>query len=215
MASVVVLGARLLAAAARARKLVEEAPAPGFDRRQRQRIHRPRTTSAPGRLPERGHGGFCSRRSVAIVLEVNTRLRVEHPVTRQTTSLDLVLEQLRVTGSARCPSPRRPRHWCRAFEFRINAEDVGRGFCHAGPVCARLMRPAAPACAVNSGVQAGSIVPACTSRLALCPVAHRHPAARCERALARARTRAWPVSDRWRGQRLPFHRAVIGLADFT
>jgi acetyl/propionyl-CoA carboxylase alpha subunit len=51
---------------------------------------------------------------------------VEHPVTEQTTGVDLVVEQLRVADGLPLGSRKRPAPLGHSFEFRINAEDVGR-----------------------------------------------------------------------------------------
>ncbi|MDE9567375.1 acetyl/propionyl-CoA carboxylase subunit alpha, partial [Xenorhabdus bovienii] len=61
-------------------------------------------------------------------LEVNTRLQVEHPVTEETTGIDLVIEQLRVAEGYPLSIRETPVPRGHSFEFRINAEDAGKGF---------------------------------------------------------------------------------------
>ena len=127
---VVVLGTRDCSLQRRNQKLVEEAPAPFLTDAQRQRIH----ASARDICARAGYVGagtvefLLSPSGTLSFLEVNTRLQVEHPVTEETAGIDLVVEQLRVADGlplsiAETPAPRG-----HSFEFRINAEDVGRGF---------------------------------------------------------------------------------------
>ena len=127
---VLVLGTRDCSLQRRNQKLVEEAPAPFLSDAQRSRIHQ----AAHDICVEAGYTSagtveFLLSGSGAIsFLEVNTRLQVEHTVTEQTTGIDLVLEQLRIADGHALTLTETPMPQGHAFEFRINAEDVGRGF---------------------------------------------------------------------------------------
>ena len=75
-------------------------------------------------------------------LEVNTRLQVEHPVSEEVTGIDLVREMFRIADGQPLdyddPAPRG-----HSIEFRINAEDPGRGFLPApGTITELTGRPA-------------------------------------------------------------------------
>src|SRR4029453_1400749 len=55
-------------------------------------------------------------------LEVNTRLQVEHPITEETTGVDLVKAQIRIAGGASLEGEKPPEIG-HAVEARLNAED--------------------------------------------------------------------------------------------
>src|SRR6266511_5771146 len=96
--NVIVVGTRDCSLQRRHQKLVEEAPAPFLSDEQRAAIH----SSAKAICREAGYSGAGTVEYLVGVdgtisfLEVNTRLQVEHPVTEETTGVDLVLEQFRI-----------------------------------------------------------------------------------------------------------------------
>ena len=211
---VVVLGTRDCSLQRRNQKLVEEAPAPFLSDAQRERIHQ----SARDICAEAGYVGagtveFLLSPSGAIsFLEVNTRLQVEHPVTEETAGIDLVVEQLRVADGLPLSITETPAPRGHAFEFRINAEDVGRGFLPApGPV--RVFdAPSGPGVRVDTGVVAGSTVPGTfDSLMAKLIVTGRTR----EEAVARARRALREFRIEGVASVLPFHRAVMAHPDFT
>ena len=210
---VVVLGTRDCSLQRRNQKLVEEAPAPFLTDAQRQRIHRAaHDICAEVGYESAGTVEFLLSGSGALsFLEVNTRLQVEHPVTEQTTGLDLVLEQLRVADGLPLSITETPAPLGHAFEFRINAEDVGRGFLPTpGPV-QRFDAPSGPGVRVDSGVQAGSIVPGTFDSLMAKLIV---TGSTREQALARARRALAEFQIDGVASVLPFHRAVMEQADF-
>jgi acetyl/propionyl-CoA carboxylase alpha subunit/acetyl-CoA carboxylase carboxyltransferase component len=91
-------------------------------------------------------------------LEVNTRLQVEHPVTEETTGLDLVKLQLHIATGGRLegdPPPSRGH----AVEARVNAEDPERGFAPAPGTVELLALPTGPGIRVDTGVTEGDVIP--------------------------------------------------------
>ncbi|WP_404298895.1 acetyl/propionyl/methylcrotonyl-CoA carboxylase subunit alpha [Alicycliphilus denitrificans] len=211
---VVVLGTRDCSLQRRNQKLVEEAPAPFLTDAQRQRIHQ----AAHDICAEVGYAGagtvefLLSGNGAISFLEVNTRLQVEHPVTEQTTGLDLVVEQLRVADGLPLSITATPAPLGHAIEFRINAEDVGRGFLPTpGPVH-RFDAPSGPGVRVDSGVQAGSTVPGTFDSLMAKLIV---TGATRAQALARARRALAEFHIEGVASVLPFHRAVMAHADFV
>ena len=210
---VVVLGTRDCSLQRRNQKLVEEAPAPFLSDAQRARIHQ----AAHDICAEVGYASagtveFLLSGSGAIsFLEVNTRLQVEHPVTEQTTGLDLVVEQLRVADGLPLSINATPAPLGHAIEFRINAEDVGRGFLPTpGPV-QRFVVPGGPGVRVDTGVLAGSTVPGSFDSLMAKLIV---TGSTREQALARARRALAEFQIEGVASVLPFHRAVMEHADF-
>ncbi|KQP18348.1 biotin carboxylase N-terminal domain-containing protein [Pseudorhodoferax sp. Leaf267] len=211
---VVVLGTRDCSLQRRNQKLVEEAPAPFLTDAQRARIHQ----SAKDVCARAGYVGagtvefLLSTTGAISFLEVNTRLQVEHTVTEETAGIDLVVEQLRVADGLPLSITETPVPRGHAFEFRINAEDVGRGFLPApGPV--RVFEaPGGIGVRVDSGVVAGSVVAgqfdSMMAKLIVTGATRAQAMARARRALREFRIEGLASV-------LPFHRAVMDHPDFT
>jgi acetyl/propionyl-CoA carboxylase alpha subunit/acetyl-CoA carboxylase carboxyltransferase component len=92
-------------------------------------------------------------------MEVNTRLQVEHPVTEQTTGLDLVKLQLHIARGGRLegqPPPARGH----AIEARLCAEDVENGFAPAPGRLSVLAMPTGPGIRVDAAVREGDVIAA-------------------------------------------------------
>lgn len=211
--NVVVLGTRDCSLQRRNQKLVEEAPAPFLSDAQRARIHSAaRDICAAAGYVSAGTVEFLLSGSGAIsFLEVNTRLQVEHPVTEQTTGVDLVVEQLRVADGLPLSITQTPAPLGHSIEFRINAEDVGRGFLPTpGPV-QRFDPPSGPGVRLDTGVQSGSVVPGTFDSLMAKLIV---TGATREQAMARARRALREFRIEGVASVLPFHRAVMEHPDF-
>lgn len=158
--NVVVAGTRDCSLQRRFQKLVEEAPAPFLSDAQRKEIHE----SAKRICKEAGYYGagtveyLVGQDGLISFLEVNTRLQVEHPVTEETSGIDLVREQFRIANGEKLDLTEDPEPRGHSFEFRINGEDAGRGFLPApGPVT-RFEPPTGPGIRMDSGVETGSVI---------------------------------------------------------
>ena len=90
-------------------------------------------------------------------MEMNTRLQVEHPVTELITGVDLVEWQLRVASGEKLPAKQEDLSITgHAFEARLYAEDVPKGFLPATGTLTHLSFPAE--CRADSGVRAGDTI---------------------------------------------------------
>ncbi|MCA1408604.1 ATP-grasp domain-containing protein [Ensifer sp. IC3342] len=210
----VVLGTRDCSLQRRNQKLVEEAPAPFITEDQRARIH----DAARAICAEAGYTGagtvefLLSGNGVISFLEVNTRLQVEHPVTEETTGVDIVIEQLRIADGLPLSVTETPAPRGHAFEFRINAEDPGRGFLPTPGLVKRFRAPAGPGVRLDAGVETGSEIPglydSMMAKLIVTGPTRQEALIRARRALAEFQIEGVASV-------LPFHRAVLEERDFT
>jgi acetyl-CoA/propionyl-CoA carboxylase, biotin carboxylase, biotin carboxyl carrier protein len=212
--NVIVVGTRDCSLQRRHQKLVEEAPAPFLSDEQRALIHE----SAKAICREAGYAGagtveyLVGADGTVSFLEVNTRLQVEHPVSEETTGIDLVREQFRIAdggvlGLSEDPTPRG-----HSIEFRINGEDPGRNFLPAPGTVTNFVLPAGPGVRVDTGVESGSVVGGnFDSLLAKLIVTGSSRAEALQRA---ARALDEMVVDGM-ATALPFHRAIVRDPAFT
>lgn len=115
----------------RHQKLIEEAPAPGVDPERRDEVAR----SASQLIRQANYSGAATveflmdRDHNFFMLEVNTRVQVEHPVSELITGVDIVAEQIKVaSGAPLSITQEQLAVNGHAIECRINAEDPDRGF---------------------------------------------------------------------------------------
>jgi acetyl/propionyl-CoA carboxylase alpha subunit/acetyl-CoA carboxylase carboxyltransferase component len=158
--NVLALGTRDCSVQRRHQKLVEEAPAPGLPRGLAEalcaaavRLAREAAYTGVGTVEFLVHaGGFD-------FLELNPRLQVEHGITEAITGLDLVQLQIRIARGESLAGLRvEPRG--HAIEARVCAEDPEAGFLPAPGRIARFDPALGPGLRIDTGVAAGSVVPA-------------------------------------------------------
>ncbi|MEU8082721.1 biotin carboxylase N-terminal domain-containing protein [Micromonospora sp. NPDC049101] len=211
--TVVVVSTRDCSLQRRHQKLVEEAPAPFLSDEQNAQLY----DASKAILREAGYVGagtvefLVGADGTVSFLEVNTRLQVEHPVSEEVTGIDLVREMFRIAdGEALGYGDPEPSGHC--FEFRINAEDPGRGFLPSPGTVTTFAPPGGPGVRLDSGVVPGTVVgPAWDSLLAKLIVtgADRGQALRrARRALHEFEVGGLPTV-------IPFHRRVVADAAFT
>jgi acetyl-CoA/propionyl-CoA/long-chain acyl-CoA carboxylase, biotin carboxylase, biotin carboxyl carrier protein len=212
--NVVVVGTRDCSLQRRNQKLVEEAPAPFLTDEQRSRIHE----SAKAICAEAGYYGagtveyLVGTDGSISFLEVNTRLQVEHPVSEETSGIDLVRQQFRIADGLPLEITEDPAPRGHSIEFRINAEDAGRNFMPApGPVD-RLEIPQGPGVRWDSGVETGGEVAGAfdsmLAKLIVTGATREEALQRAARALDELVVEGMPTV-------IPFHRAVVRDEAFT
>ncbi len=212
--NVIVVGTRDCSLQRRHQKLVEEAPAPFLTDEQRAEIH----ASAKAICREAGYHGagtveyLVGRDGTISFLEVNTRLQVEHPVTEETSGMDLVREQFRIADGATLPGTEDPTPRGHAIEFRINGEDPGRGFLPAPGVVTTLVLPSGPGVRVDAGIESGSVVGGNFDSLLAKVIVYGATRAEC---IERSRRVLDEMVVDGMATALPFHRAIVRDPAFT
>jgi acetyl-CoA/propionyl-CoA carboxylase biotin carboxyl carrier protein len=210
---VVVVSTRDCSLQRRHQKLVEEAPAPFLSQEQLDTLY----DSSKAILREAGYvgAGTCEflvgQDGTISFLEVNTRLQVEHPVSEEVTGIDLVREMFRIADGEALGygDPETRGH---SIEFRINAEDAGRGFLPAPGTLTVMRPPSGPGVRLDGGYEAGMTVPqtfdSLVAKLIVTGRTRRQALERARRALAEFEIDGMPTV-------LPFHRAVVSDPAFT
>ncbi len=146
----------------RHQKLIEESPCPVLDGKGREQICQAavRLGKAAGYYSAGTVEFLMDEKKHFYLLEVNTRLQVEHPVTEMVTGLDLVKLQLRIAAGEPLPF-KQEDVTCRghAIEARINAEDPDRNFAPCPGVIERLHLPGGPGVRMETHCYSGYRVP--------------------------------------------------------
>jgi acetyl-CoA/propionyl-CoA carboxylase biotin carboxyl carrier protein len=212
--NVIVVGTRDCSLQRRNQKLVEEAPAPFLTDEQRATIH----SSAKAICREAKYHGagtveyLVGSDGIISFLEVNTRLQVEHPVSEETTGIDLVREQFRIAEGEKLRFDVDPTPRGHAFEFRINGEDPGRNFLPAPGTVTTYREPAGPGVRVDSGIEPNSVIGGAFDSLLAKLIVWGETR---DEALARARRALDEFEIEGMATALPFHRAVVRDPAFT
>jgi acetyl-CoA carboxylase biotin carboxylase subunit len=156
--NVVHLGERECSVQRRHQKVVEERPSPLVDEELREAMGQAavRAARAIGYVNAGTVEFLVDKHKHFYLLEMNTRLQVEHPITELTSGQDLVRWQLLVAAGH--PLPQRQeeiRHEGHAIEVRLYAEDADHGFLPASGRVQRLELPGGPGVRVDTGLYDG------------------------------------------------------------
>ncbi|MEO0586436.1 MAG: acetyl-CoA carboxylase biotin carboxylase subunit [Planctomycetota bacterium] len=146
----------------RKQKLIEEAPCPKITNDQRKKV-----CSAAVRLCKAA--GYYSAGTVEFLMdkdqrfylmEVNTRVQVEHPVTEAITGVDIVKAQIRVAAGEKLGlSQKDIKINGHAIEARINAEDPQRDFAPCAGVVEEFFPPGGFGVRLDTHCHSGYRVP--------------------------------------------------------
>ncbi|MBF7688974.1 acetyl/propionyl/methylcrotonyl-CoA carboxylase subunit alpha [Acinetobacter rathckeae] len=211
---VVVVGTRDCSLQRRNQKLVEESPAPFISTEILQQI----IDSATAICKKANYVGagtveyLLSQNGMLSFLEVNTRLQVEHPITEQTSGVDLVAEQISIALGNTLSIQSMPEPQGHAIEFRINAEDPARGFIPAFGELTEFSAPSGLGVRLDTGVIQGSLVSShfdsLLAKLIITAPTRQLAIQRAKRALSQFKIAGVATV-------LPFHQAVLNEPDFV
>jgi 3-methylcrotonyl-CoA carboxylase alpha subunit len=203
----------------RHQKVIEEAPAPGMPDAMGKEMGKAAVKAALA-VGYRGAGTveFIADGSAGLssdkvyLMEMNTRLQVEHPVTEAITGLDLVEWQLRIAAGEKLPLGQDAIP-CEGHgvEARIYAEDPGAGFAPATGRIISVKYPAGTGVRVDAGARDGSVISPHYDAMLGKVIAHGKDRAEAIHRLAQGlkKTRlAGPTTN------LPFLRAILAHPDF-
>lgn len=146
----------------RHQKLIEEAPAPNVDSKKREQVAK----SAADLIRRADYAGAATVEFLMdadqnfFMLEVNTRVQVEHPVTEMITGIDILKATIRIAaGEPLALKQRDIKITGHAIECRINAEDPARGFTPQPGLVERFTLPGGLGVRVDTHVKAGYRIP--------------------------------------------------------
>lgn len=145
----------------RYQKVIEESPSPSLSAELRQKMGDAAVAAAKSiAYTNAGTVEFIlDKDGNFYFLEVNTRLQVEHPVTEETTGLDMVRLQIEVaSGLPLSVNPANLKQQGHSIECRICAEDPENNFFPATGEILYWTEPALEGMRYDSGVRSGSVV---------------------------------------------------------
>ncbi len=198
----------------RHQKVIEESPAPGVDRRKIAQIG-----EGAARLIKAA--GYCGAATVEFLmdekqnfymLEVNTRVQVEHPVTEMVTGIDIVKASITLAAGEPLPWRQRDIHVRgHAIECRINAEDPDKNFMPSAGTIETWQVPGGLGVRVDSHVVPGYRVPPNYDSMIGKLICHADDRAGCiartDRALAEFVVAPTKTT-------IPLHRRLMEQSDF-
>ncbi|MCU0689005.1 MAG: acetyl-CoA carboxylase biotin carboxylase subunit [Phycisphaerales bacterium] len=198
----------------RHQKLIEEAPSPGLSRETIRPV-----CEAAVRLIQlaKYHGAatcefLMDAKQNFYMLEVNTRVQVEHPVTEEITGVDIVKTMIRVAAGEKLPYKQSDiKVNGHAIECRINAEDPARGFMPQPGKVEMWGVPGGPGVRMDTHVHPGYVVPKFYDSMVAKLIVHADTREQCLDRTARALREfaIGPIKTT-----VPLHQELMQNADF-
>lgn len=208
------LGERECSVQRRHQKLLEEAPSPALDAREREEYGKLASEAALAI-------GYTSAGTMEFLrdmdgklyfMEMNTRLQVEHPVTEMITGVDIVKEQIRIAANEHLSFRQADIHiQGHAIEFRINAEDPERDFQPDPGKLRKVELPEGENIRVDTHVESGYEIPpfydSLIAKLIVRGASRAEVIEASEKALGGFRVQGVKTT-------IPLHRRILAEGDF-
>ena len=198
----------------RHQKLIEEAPSPGLSREKITPV-----CDAAVRLIKlaKYHGAatcefLMDGKQDFYMLEVNTRVQVEHPVTEEITGIDIVKTMIRVCAGEKLPYKQDEiKVRGHAIECRINAEDPARNFMPQPGLITTWQLPGGPGIRNDTHVVTGYTVPKYYDSMVAKLIVHDDTREQCITRTARAlrEYKVGPIKTT-----VPLHLRLMENTDF-
>ncbi len=173
----------------RHQKLIEEATGPGIDSKKRDDVCK----AAARLIKSAKYAGAATveflmdHKQNFYLLEVNTRVQVEHPITEMVTGVDIVGTGLKVAGGDPLPFKQREiKVNGHAMECRINAEDPTRNFAPSAGTIERFETPGGLGVRLDTHCVPGYRVPPNYDSMIGKLIVHAEDREACMRRMARA-----------------------------
>jgi acetyl-CoA carboxylase, biotin carboxylase subunit len=198
----------------RHQKVIEEAPAPNIDRAKLTKV----CESAAKMIVKAGYAGAATCEFLLdgkgdfYMLEVNTRVQVEHPVTEMITGVDIVKMSIRIAAGEKIPFAQKDvtikGH---AMEMRICAEDPAHGFRPSAGKIERWEVPGGPGVRMDTHVVPGYVVPPNYDSMVAKLIVHADTREQCLDRAARAlrEYHVGPIKTT-----IPLHQQLVENTDF-
>ena len=210
--NVIHLGERDCSLQRRHQKLLEEAPSPALNAKERDAIGQ-RVSDAVAKLGYRSAGTieFLYENGAFYFIEMNTRLQVEHPISEAVTGVDIVREQIRVAAGMPMSFKQSDiRFNGHAIECRINAENPLTFIPSPGRIT-DYHAPGGLGVRVDSALFAGYVIPPYYDSLIAKLVVHGQNRNDCLMRLRRA-LEEFVVEGV--DTSIPLHQLLMGAPDF-